>query len=147
MVVLELCYSESGKFALSHRGTHFKTINYDFICDTKSIFRVISANDDFDHDIAVKVQNITIKESEPERRETKTRVDENRKYVIEATIVRIMKARKILSHNLLIAEVTEQLKSRFMPTPQMIKQRIESLLERDYLARSEDDKKTYRYLA
>ena len=80
-------------------------------------------------------------------KETKNKVDENRKYVIEATIVRIMKARKSLAHNLLVAEVIEQLKSRFVPTPQMIKQRIESLLERDYLARSDDDRKVYHYLA
>ncbi|VDQ17722.1 unnamed protein product, partial [Trichobilharzia regenti] len=68
-------------------------------------------------------QSITVKESEPERQETRTKVDENRRYVIEATIVRIMKARKTLSHGQLVVEVIEQLKSRFVPTPLMIKQR------------------------
>lgn len=33
-------------------------------------------------------------ESEPERRETRNKVDEDRKHEIEAAIVRIMKARK-----------------------------------------------------
>uniref|UniRef100_A0A914VKQ4 Cullin protein neddylation domain-containing protein n=1 Tax=Plectus sambesii TaxID=2011161 RepID=A0A914VKQ4_9BILA len=38
-----------------------------------------------------------------------------------------MKARKKLQHNLLITEVTTQLKHRFMPNPSLIKKRIESL--------------------
>lgn len=33
-------------------------------------------------------------ESEPERRETRSKVDEDRKHEIEAAIVRIMKSRK-----------------------------------------------------
>ncbi|KAF5402045.1 Cullin-3-B [Paragonimus heterotremus] len=87
---------------------------------------VFFVNDSFvSKHIKVKVQSITIKENEPERQETRTRVDENRRYVIEATIVRVMKARKTLGHGQLVVEVIEQLKSRFVPTPVMIKQRIE----------------------
>ena len=59
---------------------------------------------------------------------------------IEAAIVRIMKARKQLAHNTLIAECVEQLKSRFPPNPTIIKRRIESLIERDYLARTPEDR-------
>ena len=44
-------------------------------------------------------------ESEPERRETRTKVDEDRRHEIEAAIVRIMKSRKEMQHNLLVAEV------------------------------------------
>lgn len=36
------------------------------------------------------------RESEPERKETLNKVDEDRKHEIEAAIVRIMKARKTL---------------------------------------------------
>lgn len=97
--------------------------------------------------IKIKVQNVAVKESEPERRETRSKVDEDRKYEIEAAIVRIMKARKQLQHNLLISEVTEQLKARFMPSPLVIKTRIEALIERDYLARTENDRKIYKYVA
>lgn len=93
------------------------------------------------------MQNISVRESEPERQETRTRVDENRRYVIEATIVRIMKTRKMLEHNQLFAEVIDQLKSRFRPTPMAIKQRIEALIEREFIARSDSDRKTYKYLA
>ncbi|CAL8081710.1 unnamed protein product [Calicophoron daubneyi] len=109
---------------------------------------VFFVNDSFvSKHIKVRVQSITVKESEPERQETRTRVDENRRYVIEATIVRVMKARKTLSHGQLVVEVIEQLKSRFVPTPLVIKQRIESLIEREFLARMEDDRRVYKYLA
>lgn len=43
----------------------------------------------------VKIQTVAAKgESEPERKETRNKVDEDRKHEIEAAIVRIMKARK-----------------------------------------------------
>jgi len=45
----------------------------------------------------VKIQTVAAKgESEPERKETRNKVDEDRKHEIEAAIVRIMKARKKL---------------------------------------------------
>lgn len=44
-------------------------------------------------------------------------------------------------------EVTEQLKSRFLPSPVVIKKRIEGLIEREYLARSPEDRRTYSYVA
>lgn len=59
---------------------------------------------------------------------------------MEAAIVRIMKTRKTLDNNNLVAEVTKQLSSRFRPTPQLIKKRIESLIEREYLERTEGDR-------
>lgn len=96
----------------------------------------------------VKIQTVAAKgESEPERRETRNKVDEDRKHEIEAAIVRIMKARKRMSHNVLVTEVTEQLKSRFLPSPVIIKKRIEGLIEREYLARTPEDRKIYTYVA
>ncbi|KAF5287723.1 hypothetical protein FQA39_LY15743 [Lamprigera yunnana] len=96
----------------------------------------------------VKIQTVAAKgESEPERRETRNKVDEDRKHEIEAAIVRIMKSRKRMAHNLLVTEVTEQLKSRFLPSPVIIKKRIEGLIEREYLARTPEDRKVYNYVA
>jgi cullin 3 len=46
----------------------------------------------------------------------------------------------------LIAEVTAQLSSRFSPSPNMIKARIEGLIEREYLERDEANMKIYKYL-
>jgi cullin 3 len=74
-------------------------------------------------------------------------VEEDRRHLVEAAIVRIMKARKILTHNELIAEVTKQLSVRFNPSPQFVKKRVESLIEREYLERAEDDHKVYNYVA
>jgi len=74
-------------------------------------------------------------------------VEEDRRHLVEAAIVRIMKARKALNHNDLIAEVTKQLSVRFNPSPQFIKKRIESLIEREYLERSETEHRVYNYVA
>ncbi|KAI4352586.1 hypothetical protein L6164_006823 [Bauhinia variegata] len=87
------------------------------------------------------------RESEPENLETRQRVEEDRKPQIEAAIVRIMKSRRILDHNNIVAEVTKQLQARFLPNPVVIKKRIESLIEREFLERDKVDRKLYRYVA
>ncbi|KAG2714319.1 hypothetical protein I3760_03G021400 [Carya illinoinensis] len=87
------------------------------------------------------------RESEPENQETRQRVEEDRKPQIEAAIVRIMKSRRTLDHNNIVAEVTKQLQARFLPNPVVIKKRIESLIEREFLERDKNDRKMYRYLA
>ncbi|KAF4629971.1 hypothetical protein G7Y89_g8174 [Cudoniella acicularis] len=87
-------------------------------------------------------------EGEDERKETEDRNDEHRGNVIDTVIVRIMKARKELTHQLLFTEVISQLSQRFKPDLGMMKRRIESLIEREYLERVEDAATpTYRYLA
>ena len=60
-------------------------------------------------------------------------------------IVRTMKARKTLSHNQLISELMVQLK--FPTRAADLKKRIESLIEREYLARDTEDNSIYTYLA
>ncbi|CAI5462909.1 unnamed protein product [Closterium sp. Yama58-4] len=97
-----------------------------------------------------KVKTGTIsaqKETEPEKAETRQKVEEDRKPQIEAAIVRIMKSRRMLDHNNLVSEVTKQLQARFLPNPAVIKKRIESLIEREFLERDRNDRKLYRYLA
>lgn len=74
-------------------------------------------------------------------------VEEDRRHLVEAAIVRIMKARKSLHHNELVAEVTKQLSTRFQASPIFTKKRIESLIEREYLERSEKDRRVYQYVA
>ncbi|KAI8886688.1 Cullin-domain-containing protein [Backusella circina FSU 941] len=96
----------------------------------------------------IKIQTLASKvESDHERKSTQSKVDEERKHQIEAAVVRIMKDRKTMEHNLLIAEVTKQLSTRFMPSPVMIKKRIEALIDREYLERSSEDRRAYHYLA
>jgi len=69
----------------------------------------------------------------------------DRQYQADASIVRIMKARKQLPHNQLISELMSQLKYPIKVVD--IKKRIESLIERDYLERTADDSNVYSYLA
>lgn len=70
-----------------------------------------------------------------------------RKHQMDASIVRIMKSRKTLSHTNLVMEVITQLSARFKPSPIDIKKRIEYLIEQEYLERSAQDRGVYTYLA
>ena len=66
----------------------------------------------------------------------------------QATIVRVMKARKTLAHNDLIQEVLSQTQryGKFTPSVPMIKRCIEALIEKEYINRVEGRDK-YQYLA
>lgn len=105
-------------------------------------------------------------EGDEERKDTEARNDEHRGNVVDTVIVRIMKsvspsiicdiesinkfhrARQVCSHQQLFTEVLAQLSLRFKPDINMMKRRVESLIEREYLARVEDSNPpTYQYLA
>ncbi|RIA93097.1 Cullin-domain-containing protein [Glomus cerebriforme] len=89
----------------------------------------------------IKIPTVASKvETEGERKETREKVEEARKHQTEAAIVRIMKDRKTMDHNNLVAEVVKQLQSRFVPNPALIKKRIEALIEREYLERASGDR-------
>ncbi|KAI0001508.1 Cullin-domain-containing protein, partial [Russula compacta] len=106
-----------------------------------------SFNADFSSPLQkIKISTVAARvESGEERKETQDRVEEERRYQTDACIVRIMKARKRMTHNDLVNESTRQLASRFLPNPMNIKKRIEALIEREYLERC-DDRKSYNYL-
>ena len=74
-------------------------------------------------------------------------VDKDRRYAIDASIVRIMKSRKVLSYQQLVMECVEQLGRMFKPDVKAIKKRIEDLISRDYLERDKDNANLFRYLA
>ena len=73
------------------------------------------------------------------------KIDRERQEILEALIVRIMKARKTLQLNALIEEIVRQV-TLFQVQPQLIKERIESLIEREYLKRDETDRNIFVYL-
>eukprot|EP00249_Psilotum_nudum_P024291 c29145_g1_i4 orf=176-2410(+) len=74
-------------------------------------------------------------------------VDKDRRYAIDASIVRIMKSRKVLQHQQLVSECVEQLGRMFKPDFKVIKKRIEDLIAREYLERDKDNPNMFRYLA
>lgn len=69
----------------------------------------------------------------------------NRQFVVDSTIVRIMKSKRILAHpDLIIA--TSQSIQQFAPDVRFLKQRIESLIEKEYLERDPRDHRLYHYV-
>jgi cullin 1 len=72
--------------------------------------------------------------------------DAQRKHVINATVVRVMKARKTMRYDALIAEVQRQIRT-FNADPRMMKLCIDNLIDTGYLERSEEDRMELNYLA
>jgi hypothetical protein len=85
-----------------------------------------------------------LKKTEDEKEDEKI-IRSERLNIIESVIVRIMKARKTEKINQLIEDVIKQI-NMFLPQPEMIKQRIESMIEREYLKRDESDRNIFIYI-
>eukprot|EP01113_Clastostelium_recurvatum_P018521 TRINITY_DN2182_c0_g1_i3.p1 TRINITY_DN2182_c0_g1~~TRINITY_DN2182_c0_g1_i3.p1 ORF type:complete len:747 (-),score=180.70 TRINITY_DN2182_c0_g1_i3:32-2041(-) len=93
----------------------------------------------------IKINSVQMKETAEEQTKTQEKVFEDRQYQVDAAIVRIMKMRKTLTHNLLMSEIIGQIK--FQAKPADLKKRIESLIEREYLERDPNNPQLYTYLA
>ncbi|KAB0405268.1 hypothetical protein E2I00_017655 [Balaenoptera physalus] len=103
-------------------------------------------NGEFKHKLfRIKISQIQMKETVEEQVGTTERVFQDRQYQIDTAIVRIMKMRKTLGHNLLVSELYNQLK--FLIKPGDLKKRIKSLIDRDYMERDQDSPNQYRYMA
>ncbi|QDZ25877.1 cullin [Chloropicon primus] len=74
-------------------------------------------------------------------------VEEDRKPQIEAAIVRVMKSRRVMQVSVLVGEVIGLVKGTFRPEVGMVKQRIESLIDREFLERDEGDFRRVRYIS
>ena len=93
----------------------------------------------------IRVNQIQSRETPEENKETNEKVMLDRQYQIDAAVVRILKARRTLSHNLLMNELFTQLK--FPVKSSDLKKRIESLIDREYLERDSRQVDQYVYLA
>jgi cullin 4 len=74
---------------------------------------LFSLNKQFEHSkYRVKINQVQLKETKEEHKETHTRLQMDRELEIQAAIVRIMKADKTLSHNMLVTKVIDATKTR-----------------------------------
>ncbi|KAK7469113.1 ubiquitin ligase (cullin) of SCF [Stygiomarasmius scandens] len=108
----------------------------------------------YDLNPGFKSKKIRVNLNQPIKAEVKSEatevlktVDEDRKYAIQATIVRIMKARKTMKNQALIQEVIAQISHRFTPKIPDIKKAIETLLEKEYIERVDGERDTFAYVA
>jgi len=94
-----------------------------------------------------KITAAVQKETPQDIEATHSSVDEDRKMYTQAAIVRIMKSRKVLKHNILIQEVVDQSRGKFSPTTVIIKKCIEALIEKNYIERIQGTRDEYSYVA
>ncbi|KAH8739012.1 cullin 1 protein-related [Cryptosporidium ryanae] len=90
--------------------------------------------------------NIIIKTPSQGETAIKDRIEEDRSHAIEAAIVRIMKLKREMEQNELISHVTSQLEY-IRPSAVLIINKINYLIEREYLSTHEEDPSKYIYVS
>lgn len=68
-----------------------------------------------------------------------------REFVVDSHLVRLMKSRKTMKHSELVQDCIKMI-NVFVPDVNFIKKRIESLIEREYIKRDEEDWNKYSYI-
>ncbi|SCZ98135.1 BZ3500_MvSof-1268-A1-R1_Chr3-3g06598 [Microbotryum saponariae] len=117
--------------------------------------RVVDLKDDmYELNLGFKSKKIRVNLNAPIKAEQKTEsadvmkhVDDDRKMLIQATIVRVMKSRKEMKHQQLINETLAQLQTRFKPKLGDVKKAIDVLIDKEYLERVDGQRDLYKYLA
>ncbi len=82
-----------------------------------------------------------------ESRQTNKGIEDDRKHLLDAAIVRIMKAKKEQTYENLKMDTIAAVKNHFAPQMEEIKKRVDALVESEYLERSTEDRSIFRYLA
>jgi hypothetical protein len=93
----------------------------------------------------IKISSIAKSDTKDDSEKIIEDVSQDRLYLLDAILVRVMKARKTMMHSDLIPLVLEH--ARVPATPTDVKHRIESLIEREYMERDTNDRNRYNYLA
>lgn len=78
--------------------------------------------------IRVKINQVQLKETPQENKETHERVEQDRQYETQAAIIRIMKARRNIRHVELVQQVIEQTRNRGTLDVGLIKKNIDRLV-------------------
>lgn len=87
------------------------------------------------------------KKEEQEANQDKILIARQREFEIEAAMVRVMKARNRLEWNKLQVEIINLLRQRFIPDAKTLKKRLESLIDRQFMIRDENDPKIIIYIS
>jgi cullin-4 len=93
----------------------------------------------------IRVAPILLKDANDEAAVIAEKTAKDRPLVLDAAIVRIMKARQTLLHSELAEQVSRAVK--LIVTPADLKKRVELLLEREYLKRDDKDFSRYHYVS
>jgi cullin 1 len=112
--------------------------------------KAISPSDNFEFNPKFTHKLRKIKIPFPQLDENKKVIEvvvEERRHTIQAALVRIMKARKVLPLPQLKIECVEQLQTMFKPEIRAIKKEIDELITKDYFERDRDDSKLLKYIA
>ncbi|KAJ3974992.1 Cullin family-domain-containing protein [Lentinula raphanica] len=98
----------------------------------------------------IHVNSIQAKVSVKESASTNRHIQEDRKHLLDAAIVRIMKAKKQLTYEDIKLQTVEAVRRHFAPEVEEIKNRVEALVEQEYLERAErvaGQKPSFKYVA
>lgn len=122
--------------------------NLDVAAEARDDVVVSLNNSYFNKKVKVDLSKMVMRtDPKQETEQVQKNVDEDRKSVINACIVRIMKTRKRISHSQLMTEVLQQLSARFKPSVEMVKRCIGQLIEKEYMRRDETAREMYEYMA
>ncbi|GAA5907173.1 cullin family protein [Sporobolomyces salmoneus] len=154
-ILLQFNTSDSLTYEEIQTGTGMSAETLKPVLQILTKMKVIELKDgNYELNLGFKSKKIKVNLNAPIKAEQKQEsaavmkhVDEDRKLMIQAAIVRIMKSRKTLKHQQLIAETIDQLKARFQPRVPDVKKAIDTLLDKEYLERDSDARDTYNYLA
>ena len=76
-----------------------------------------------------------------------TLMEDDRKHLIEACLIRVMKSNRQLHHQNIVDEVMKLVGTRFVPSIALIDGRIENLVDREFIAKDNDDLTLFYYVA
>ncbi|CAD6184387.1 unnamed protein product [Caenorhabditis auriculariae] len=109
---------------------------------------VFSVNEQFQSSSdVVKVAAVAAYHQSDKAADTREKTEIDRKFEVEACIVRLMKRNRKMNHDELIANVLEEMKDRCgVIGTSTVKQRIEALIEREFIARDSSEFKVYCYV-
>ncbi|MCO5612177.1 hypothetical protein L7F22_066439 [Adiantum nelumboides] len=95
----------------------------------------------------IRVNMIQLAETQEEQKSTVDRVMFDRELVLQASAVRILKAKKTVKHAELLQDIVAQIAARFTVDVAEIKKTFETLIDKEYMERVEGQRGVYRYLA